>query len=62
MKIKGKERTVYDPKWCCEEFELWVLNCDYFHLKKRKVVLRLEGSEVETLIEYCPFCGEKIEV
>ena len=62
MKIRGNKKVIYEPEWCCEEFELWVLNCSYFHLEKRKVILRLESSNVKTLINYCPFCGEKIEV
>ena len=60
MKIKGKEIKTYEPEWCCNvlckvmddgEFNF---NCD-----NTQIVI---GTPFNFIIQYCPFCGEKIEI
>ena len=61
MKIKGKEIKAYEPEWCCDELETVIaFRGSNFRLQGIEILLKTD-EEVSVIIQYCPFCGEKIE-
>ena len=63
MKIKGKERIEHDPEWCCITLKEWVEDGRLFCFNRDNTIITITDTGFPKLpINYCPFCGEKIEV
>ena len=63
MKIRGKERIEYDPEWCCDEFQSWVVDGRVFDFDCNNMIITIQQVDYPNIpLYYCPFCGEKIEV
>ena len=57
MKIKYINEVTY----CCDRMENYMEKTSYIYVSDSKVFLDINFYANKVLIDYCPFCGEKIE-
>ena len=64
MKIikKKSESYHYEPeKFCCKKMKKAYRHSIIFNYDTRKLAYRTDEDNGYNLINYCPFCGERIE-
>ena len=67
MKIRGKEKTIYEPVWCCQTFkDLSERGVGTLHIGEDYIGFEIQYDNSEypmnIPVQFCPFCGEKIEL